>query len=130
MLGLKKIGGQSVKAGNYWNFSTGERIILEKDGILPGGSSVTYFKTHPLVILLASPILGLVYAVFLPFIGVFALLNVVFTKVLGGSISRLSKIATFGWRPAEAYLSGKKNDKGKRKEEKANHDNKETPKQE
>ena len=86
MLKLKHIGGERVKGGNYWNFSTGERITIESGKVLPGDSSVTYYNAHPAVILLASPILGLVYATFLPFIGIAVLVKVVGTKLFGGII--------------------------------------------
>ena len=111
MLKLKHIGGERVKGGNYWNFSTGERITIESGSVLPGDSSVTYYNAHPAVILLASPILGLVYATFLPFIGVAVLVKVVGTKLFGGVIEGVSSIAIFNWRPSEAYLAGKKHKK-------------------
>ena len=69
MLRLKHIGGERVKGGNYWNFSTGERVTIDAGGILPGGSSTTYYSAHPAIILLAGPVLGLAYAVFLPLSG-------------------------------------------------------------
>lgn len=111
MLGLKHIGGEKVKGGNYWNFSTGERVTIEKGGVLPGDSSTTYYKAHPALILLAGPVLGLVYAAFLPFIGIAVLLKVITTKLFGGVMVGISKLAIFNWRPAEAHLAGKKSKK-------------------
>ncbi|MEK7197655.1 MAG: hypothetical protein AAB151_08315 [Nitrospirota bacterium] len=111
MLKLRHIGGERVKGGNYWNFSTGERVTIETGGILPGGSSITYYKAHPAIILLAGPVLGLVYATFLPFIGIAVLLKVVMTKLFGGVMEGVSKLAVFNWRPSEAYLAGKRHKK-------------------
>jgi len=108
MLRLKHIGGERVKGGNYWNFSTGERVTIEAGGVLPGDSSTTYYNVHPAIILLAGPLLGLVYAVFLPFIGFAVIMQVVATKLFGRVMDWVSRIAIFNWRPSLAYLAGKK----------------------
>ncbi len=108
MLKLKHIGGEKVKGGNYWNFSTGERVTMEAGGILPGDGSAVYYNVHPVIILLAGPVLGLAYAVFLPFIGIAVLMKVVATKLFGRVIDEVSRIAIFNWRPSEAYLAGKR----------------------
>jgi hypothetical protein len=63
--------------------------------------------------LLAAPIIGLIYVVFLPFIGIAALAAVAGREVLGGVASVAGKTVSFGWRPVEAYLAGKKKGKGK-----------------
>jgi hypothetical protein len=117
MLRIKKIGGETVGKGNYWNFSTGERVRIEGRGVLPGGPSQTYYKFPPAVILAAGPVLGLAYAVFLPFIGIAMLFAVLSKKVFGGALRTAWKGATFGWKPSEAYLAGKKG-RAKRAEEK------------
>jgi hypothetical protein len=36
MLRIKNVGGERVRKGNYWNFSTGDRIHMEEAGTLPG----------------------------------------------------------------------------------------------
>jgi hypothetical protein len=117
MLGLKKIGGQRVKAGNYWNLATGERIHIDEGGALPGDAGAVYYKLHPAVMLFAAPVLGLIYAVFLPFIGIAMLFVVAFRKVFGGAAESLWRGASFGWKPSEAYLAGKKHKKGKKEED-------------
>jgi len=108
MLELRKKGGETVGTGTYWNFSTGERVNIEGRGVLPGDASQSYYKFRPVVILVAGPILGLAYAVFLPFIGVAMLLTVVSKKVFGGALHTAQKGAGFSWKPSEAYLAGKK----------------------
>ncbi len=65
-------------------------------------------KIGTVVMLLASPIIGLVYVVFLPFIGIATLAAVAGREVLG---SVAVKTISFGWRPVEAYLAGKKKEK-------------------
>lgn len=108
MLKLKNIGGERVERGNYWNFTTGQRVHMEERGVLPGGTEDAYFRVPPVVVLLAAPVLGLVYAAFLPFIGIAMLLGVAGKKVFGGVADTVWKGAGFSWKPTEAYLSGKK----------------------
>jgi hypothetical protein len=56
-----------------------------------------------------APFIGLAYAVFLPFIGIAMMAKLVGQKVFGGLLKTTARSASFGWRPKEAYLSGKKN---------------------
>ena len=112
---LKERGGNKVGKGTYWNFNTGERIDISQEGVLPGDSRTTYFRLPATGILLMGPILGLLYAAFLPFIGIAMLVKVVMQKVAGGAFSSARTTASFGWRPSESYLAGKK--KGKEKTE-------------
>ncbi|HEX8948565.1 MAG TPA: hypothetical protein VF790_06360 [Dissulfurispiraceae bacterium] len=65
--------------------------------------------------LVVAPILGLIYAIFLPFIGIAMLVQMVGVKLLGGLAHNASKGLSFGWRPVEAYLTGKKGKKSEKK---------------
>jgi hypothetical protein len=62
---------------------------------------------------MAAPFIGLAYIVFLPFTFAYALGSAVIGRVL----NMAGKEAAFGWRPMEAYLSGKKKGKKEKKEE-------------
>ncbi len=104
---IRHNGGEKVKGGNYWNVSTGERVTLSREGILPGDSDTVYYKARPILILAAGPVLGLVYAAFLPFIGIAIVMTMLVKKLFGGKAEELSKVATFNWHPSEAYLAGK-----------------------
>ena len=108
MLSITNIGGDSVGIGNYWNFSTGDRVQIENEGILPGDKTQRYYKVHPAAILIAAPVLGLAYAVFLPFIGIAMLASVLFKKLFGGLAASACRGAAFSWQPSEAYLAGKR----------------------
>src|SRR5208337_84636 len=68
------------------------------------------FKTVKRII--AAPFIGLAYVVALPFAFLFALASAAINGVLGFA----GREATLGWRPLEAYLSGKKEDKKKEDE--------------
>ncbi|MDR3562433.1 MAG: hypothetical protein P4N59_13510, partial [Negativicutes bacterium] len=92
------------------------KMDIAQEGILPGSDASTYLKASTGVMLLAGPIIGLLYVVFLPLIGTATLAAVASRKVLGGMASVAGKTISFGWRPVEAYLAGKK--KGKKKDTK------------
>ncbi len=117
MKGITYKGGATVQRGTYWNISNGERVNVDREMILPGNAKATYLKGHPIVILLAAPVLGLVYAVFLPFIGIASVMAMIARKLFGGLAHEAAKAATFGWRPVEAYLGGRK----QKKAQKASH---------
>lgn len=68
---FKYTGGDKVKKGNYWNFTTGELLRLKAEEILPGNSKDIYFRAPAGVLLFViAPFLGLAYAVFLPVVGI------------------------------------------------------------
>jgi hypothetical protein len=48
------------------------------------------------------------YAAFLPFIGIAMLVKLVGQKAGGGVMEMVHGSASFGFRPSESYLSGKK----------------------
>lgn len=107
-------GGEKASKGTYWNIANGERVDAEQGQVLPGNAKATYLKGHPVVILLTAPILGLVYAGFLPFIGIAAVVAMLGHKLIGGVGHEVSRVTSFGWRPVEAYLAGRKNRKAQK----------------
>ncbi|MBI5100902.1 MAG: hypothetical protein HZB33_03605 [Nitrospirae bacterium] len=113
MLRISHKGGEKVSRGNYWNYENGERVSIDTEGRLPGDGSVTYYKANPLFILAAGPVLGLLYAAFLPFIGIAIVLKLVVTKLFASKSGEFSKVATFNWNPAASYLAGRKHKEGK-----------------
>ncbi|MEC4676259.1 MAG: hypothetical protein VST72_04985 [Nitrospirota bacterium] len=107
---LKYKGGHKAGKGTYWNFNTGERIEITTEGMLPGDANTAYYRLPAAGILVLGPILGLLYAAFLPFIGIAMLMKIVTQKVAGGALNSVTPSVSFGWRPSEAYLAGKKKD--------------------
>ena len=61
--------------------------------------------------LIAGPILGLVFALFLPFIGIVKSLGQFGSKVADSAVGYAAQSVSFGWRPVEAYLMGRKKQK-------------------
>ncbi|OFV96095.1 MAG: hypothetical protein A3F68_04545 [Acidobacteria bacterium RIFCSPLOWO2_12_FULL_54_10] len=86
-------GGQSVKSGFYWNFKRWEIVTIEKGaGLLPGSETDRYIKLPVLLFMCSAPFLGLLYVVFLPFIGfamVFWLVARKIMQFLGKAITEL-----------------------------------------
>jgi hypothetical protein len=113
-------GGHKVKAGTYWDTSTGERIEVEQEQVLPGNEHQIYIRAKSRLVLIAGPIIGLVFALFLPFIGIAMTLGHAGKKVADSAVGHAAQSVAFGWRPIEAYLAGRKKQKEARekKEEK------------
>jgi hypothetical protein len=122
---IKYRAGETVPKGDYWNISNGERIHCDGESVLLGEKEATYVRAHPVVILLAGPILGLMYAGFLPFIGIAMIVKVLGSKLAAAVGAHLVPVAGFRWNPSEAYLLGKKRARKKKaeKDEKANEKN-------
>jgi ABC-type uncharacterized transport system permease subunit len=57
---------------------------------------------------LVAPFIGLVYAIFLPLIGMAMLIWIIGEKTTSGVRLRAWKTASFSWHPSEAYFAGKK----------------------
>ena len=105
---LKHNAGTKVGKGTYWNFSNGERIDISAEGVLPGGKNDAYYRLPATGIVALGPVLGLIYAAFLPFIGIAMLVKVILQKVATAVTAPTQRAASFGWRPSESYLAGKK----------------------
>ena len=101
-------GGLKVSKGTYWNLRQGNRIDIDDEGILPGDNQSTYLRMSAGAMLISGPIIGLSYAILMPFIGIAAVTALVGRKILGGMYNLAAKSVSFGWRPSNAYLSGKK----------------------
>jgi len=105
---LKHNAGTKVGKGTYWNFSNGERIDISAEGVLPGDKNDVYYRLPATGIIALGPVLGLLYAAFLPFIGIAMLVKVILQKVATAVTAPTQRVASFGWRPSESYLAGKK----------------------
>ena len=85
---------------------------LGLSGRLPGDSTERYLKVPVLALLVIAPLMGAVYAMFLPFIGFAMLFTFLGKKALAIGRSGAADMAatmTQDFRPGEAYLaSGKK----------------------
>ena len=113
---LKHNGGDRVGKGTYWNLTNGERIDIRDEGTLPGDVKKAYYRMPAAAIIVAGPVLGLMYAAFLPFIGIAMLVTLVAQKAGSGVMELAHGGASFGWRPSESYLTGSKKKEAKKDE--------------
>jgi hypothetical protein len=103
-------GGQKVGKGTYWDLANGRRIDVLREAVLAEGT-VTYVKMPSGDILLSGPVIGLLYAILMPFIGTATVATLTGRKILGSVYHVAEKSVSFEWRPSNAYLSGKKKKK-------------------
>jgi len=104
---LKFDGGERVGTGTYWNFNNGARVDISGEGVLPGNGTTEFYRLPAAAVIVASPVLGLLYAAFLPFIGIAMLLKLVAQKAGGGVFEAIQSSSSFAWRPSESYLTGR-----------------------
>ena len=79
---LNYYGGQTVKGGFYWNLEKWEIVIIENGrGVLPGVEAYRYIKLPTLLFVCCAPLMGLLYVVFLPFIGLAMALGLAGRKI-------------------------------------------------
>lgn len=65
-----EIGGTKVTKGFYWGVKTWDIQVIENGGgTLPGGPERRYLRIPVIAMLLLGPIMGALFAMFLPFIG-------------------------------------------------------------
>jgi len=100
-------GNEKVGPGIYFNAKELVFRSLEEEGRLPGDEDTTWRPVPVVVMLLAGPVLGLLYAMFLPFIG-FAMLAAVVLGWVGRQLLPMldgaTRVLRPAWEPALAFL--------------------------
>lgn len=110
-------GGSRVGRGTYWDLRIGLRVDVAEEDILPGDGASSYLKMPVAVMLLSGPIIGLLYAILMPVIGIGTVVVFAVRGILTGMYNLAVKTVSFGWRPRNAYLSGKKKKQEKEKQD-------------
>ncbi|HBX43853.1 MAG TPA: hypothetical protein DEH27_08780 [Deltaproteobacteria bacterium] len=100
-------GGESAVRGTYWNLRYGGLVEMKQEGILPGGPHARYYRIPFVFIPFLALVLGGVYVIFLPVIMITMATYLLGKRMFGGILSQTRRSVSFGWRPTEAYLSGK-----------------------
>lgn len=72
-------------------------------------------KGKGIAAVLLGPIAGLAYFICLPFIVIGTIVTLLGRKTLVGVMNLARNLVSFGWRPTEAYLEGKKKKKRERR---------------
>jgi hypothetical protein len=108
---LRHRGGERVKAGFYLNAGTWEVSTLSgrAGGMLPGGAEDRYLRVPTLGVLVFAPLMGALYAIFLPFIGLAMVTQHLTRKAAAGSrelAHSVMQAVTPAWRPGEAHFTG------------------------
>jgi len=103
--------GQTVAKGTYWELSSGRRVDIAGAGILPGDATARYFRAPAVAMILLGPLIGLFYVIAVPFIAIAVVLFQLAGKIVEGLYRLVGKSISFGWRPKNAYLTGKKKEK-------------------
>ncbi len=80
----KYFGGDNVRFGFYWNVKEWEAQIVPKEGgELKGASDMAYVRLPLLAVLTLAPLMGALYAFFLPFIGIAMVLTFLVGRLRG-----------------------------------------------
>ena len=104
----KHRGGEMVPAGTYWNVQTGGLVELGREGALPGNEGSAYLRMPFSVAFVLVIALGGLYVVSFPLLIIGMSVYVAAVRILGGIAYQVRRTVSFGWRPTEAYLAGKK----------------------
>ncbi len=109
-------GGKKAGRGTYWDMRNGCRIDVDRETVLPGGDASVYLRIPSGVLLLFVPVMGLLYVILFPFIGLFVVLSAVGRKAGAGIAGLIAKNLSFHWVPRNAHLTGKRKEKTKKGE--------------
>ncbi|HTZ17362.1 MAG TPA: hypothetical protein VMB78_02880 [Dissulfurispiraceae bacterium] len=118
-------GGQTVKKGLYLQAGKCRKMLLREGGVLPGTEGTAYFRFSESCLLVILLSLAVVIPLVLPLRTEFVMIIFLFALVIALYVAGfacsmiikkvLGRSATFGYRPATAYMVG---NKPKKKEQK------------
>jgi hypothetical protein len=104
-------GGETVKGGFYWNAAKWDATFVEgTEGVLPGATDDAYRRIPVALALLAAPVMGALFVMFLPFIGIGLLLQqmgLASFDFAGRMVERVLMTVSPSWQPGMAYFAGK-----------------------
>jgi hypothetical protein len=103
-------GGDRVNAGFYLNVESWEvATVSGSGGVLSGSAGARYLRVPTLLLLVFAPLMGAVYAIFLPFIGIAMVVHFLARRagiaVRDGAHAVLAATSP-AWRPGEASFTG------------------------
>lgn len=74
---------------------------------------MVHAERHSIWSMVIAPFIGLAYVIALPFIAIGTVSVLLAKKIATKMYGTLATLTSFGWRPMEAYLAGKKASKKK-----------------
>jgi hypothetical protein len=104
-------GTQEVDPGLYFNVKRFSLKSVDDRGPLPGTTADEYRRVPMLAVLACAPLIGLVYVIFLPFIGfamVTWLLGHKALELAGDAATEAVRVLRPAWEPSLAFLSRSK----------------------
>jgi hypothetical protein len=109
--------GERAKAGYYFSAKSWEVHPVPADGErLPGEAGQHWYAIPTAAALILTPLLGLTFLMFLPFIGFYLTIEAALRpllRVFRREASELAATMSPGWQPGEAHLTGKPSGKAK-----------------
>ncbi len=112
-------GGETVGTGYYWSLKTGKVVDVKQQSVLPGDGALRYYRMPFAVLFFLVIVFGGFYIVALPLIIAGTAVYFGSLRIFGGLLSQVRRSVFFGWRPSEAYLSGKKDKNGKNEKDRS-----------
>lgn len=104
-------GGDTVRGGFYWNTQKWDANFVEgESGMLPGAADDDYRRIPVGLVLVAAPVMGALFVIFLPFIGIALMLQqmgIASAEVAGRMLERVAPAVSPSWQPRMAYLARK-----------------------
>jgi hypothetical protein len=105
----ERSGGKATKVQHHMDLSTGEFVTIpKKDGPLPGAGMRRYSRIPTPLALVLGPVLGGLYVLFLPFVGIFMILVLAAKRIVqvlaGSSRALILMLSTQEWAPGRSYL--------------------------
>ena len=108
--------GSAAKAGYYFNLKSWEVHPVPADGErLPGEAGQEWIAIPTVAALVLTPVLGLTFLMFLPFIGFYLTIQAAcrpLARVFRREAAELAATMSPGWQPGEAHLTGKPGEEG------------------
>jgi hypothetical protein len=101
-------GNQIVEPGLYYAVAPLKLTSVDERGPLPGADTRTYHRVPMLLMLALSPLLGLAFVIFLPFIGFAMVLRLLVEKAVEAgerAVTQGLRVLRPTWAPALAFLA-------------------------
>lgn len=90
-----------IRRGDFWNLFAGEWVLY--------GRRVFNYEIFPRpLFIIIGPLIGFVYALTLPIIGIAIMIALTTSKIIWKTGEIILTTASLSWRPAEVCLSGRR----------------------
>ena len=104
-------GGDTVRGGYYWSAEKWDATFVEgTEGVLPGSPTERYRRVPVPLLLVGAPIMGALFVMFLPFIGIALLVQQMMRagmELAADGVERVLMSVSPTWRPGMAFLAGR-----------------------